>query len=441
MSGLLATLASAQGIVALFLIGFGVIFQYADGASRTSRALALASVAMGLAVVTPVLLGAGRWWVSALSILFDVVALLAGIEWARRIGETATGRLRLVSNGLFRAGQLLVVVYGGLAAGYLAIAPELATSDLAGAIKVRPVEWAVFAPVLATAMTLSSLGGLFLVFSRIDKAERVRLRAMIVAVPFLMSAFFLGPTWQPPVMTMGMVIFLGGSVRYLMIQGQRGQFMRQFLSPEVAQLVNTRGLKAALGRERRQISVLMIDLTGFSAYTAAQSSTRVLQLLETFYAAVGEAAQAFGGTIKDHAGDGALVLMGAPIAVDDNALRACKMAVSVRARLRETLEPFDGVSVSIGVATGLATVGGLRGAGRYEYVAVGTPINLAARMCDSAESGQILVDTYTRDAIPDEQDGLTVVQCGQREFKGLPGPVGVFELRGGDVVAGPTAAP
>lgn len=430
MNGVLATVASAPGVVALFLIGFGVIFQYADGASRTSRALALASVAMGLAVITPAMLDAGRWWVSALSTLFDVVALLAGIEWARRIGETAPGRVRGLANALFRAGQLLVVVFAGLAWGYLAIAPEMATQDLEGTIKVRPVEWAVFAPVLVTAIVLATLGGLTLMLARIDKAERVRLRAMMVATPFLMSGFVIGAQWLPLVMTLGMVIFLGGSVRYLMIQGQRGQFMRQFLSPEVAQLVNTRGLKAALGRERRRISAVMVDLTGFSAYTAAQSSTRVLQLLETFYAAVGEAAQQYGGTIKDHAGDGALVLVGAPIAVDDNALRACRIAVDIRRRLRGSLAGFDGVSVSMGVATGLATVGGLRGAGRYEYVAVGTPINLAARMCDHAEPGQILIDTYTRDAIPEDQDEITVVERGMRQFKGMPSPLGVFELRG-----------
>lgn len=427
MTAVLEQLASARGVVALFLIGFGVIFYVVDRRSRTSQALAVASVAMGGAVLVTVLFGRGTWWVSALNTLLEGATLLAGIEWPRRIGQTAHGRLATVANVLFRLGQLLVLVFVGLALGYLAIFPELAMNDREGVISVRPVEWAVFAPVLVTALVLASLAGLLLVLARIDKAERVRLRALIIATPFLMSALFLGPSYQPLVMTLGMIIFLAGSVKYLMIQGRRGQFMSQFLSPEVAELVNTSGLKAALGRERRRISVLMVDLSGFSAYTSAQASTRVLQLLETFYAAVGEAAQSYGGTIKDHAGDGTLVLVGAPIAVDDNAWRAARMAMAIRERLAVQLEPFGDVSVCIGIATGLATVGGIRGAGRYEYVAVGTPINLAARLCDHADPGEILVDAFTRDALPEDGD-IAARSIGKHAYKGLPAKIETFVL-------------
>ena len=427
MISILEQLASARGVVALFLVGFGVIFFAVDRHSRTSQALAVASVAMGCSVLVTLLFRPGVWFTTALNTLFEGVTLLAGIEWPRRIGLTARGRLPRVANVLFRVGQLLVIVFVGLAWGYLAIFPELAMNNPEGMISVRPVEWAVFAPVLATAMGLSSLAGLLLVVARIDKAERVRLRALIVATPLLMSALFLGPSFQPLVMTLGMIIFLAGSVKYLMIQGQRGQFMSQFLSPEVAELVNSSGLKAALGRERRMISVLMVDLSGFSAYTAAQASTRVLQLLETFYAAVGEAAQSYGGTIKDHAGDGTLVLVGAPIAVDDNAWRAARMAMAIRERLAVQLQPFGEVSVCIGIATGLATVGGIRGAGRYEYVAVGTPINLAARLCDHAEPGEVLVDTFTRDALP-EEGGIAARSLGKHSYKGLPAKIETFAL-------------
>lgn len=427
MIATLELLASARGVVALFLIGFGVIFYVVDRHSRTSQALAVASVAMGSAVLLTVLLNRGVWWASALNTLLEGLTLLAGIEWPRRIGQTAHGRLATVANVLFRVGQLLVLVFVGLALGYLAIFPELAMNDREGVISVRPVEWAVFAPVLATALVLASIAGLLLVVARIDKAERVRLRALIIATPFLMSALFLGPSYQPLVMTLGMIIFLAGSVKYLMIQGQRGQFMRQFLSPEVAELVNNSGLKAALGRERRMISALMVDLSGFSAYTAAQASTRVLQLLETFYAAVGDAAQRYGGTIKDHAGDGALILVGAPIAVDDNAWRAARMALAIRERLAVQLAPFGDVSVCIGIATGLATVGGIRGAGRYEYVAVGTPINLAARLSDHAEPGEVLVDTFTRDALPEDGD-ISARSVGKQAYKGMPAEIETFVL-------------
>lgn len=427
MNSLLEHLASARGVVALFLIGFGIIFYVVDRRSRTSQALAVASVAMGCSVLVTVLFNRQVWWASASNTLLEGVTLLAGIEWPRRIGQTARGRLATAANILFRIGQLLVLVFVGLALGYLAIFPELAMNDREGVITVRPVEWAVFAPVLVTALVLASIAGLLLVLARIDKAERVRLRALIIATPFLMSALFLGPTYQPLVMTLGMIIFLAGSVQYLMIQGQRGQFMRQFLSPEVANLVNSSGMKAVLGRERRMISALMIDLSGFSAYTAAQASTRVLQLLETFYAAVGEAAQAYGGTIKDHAGDGALVLVGAPLAVDDNAWRAARMALAIRERLAVQLEPFGEVSVRIGIATGLATVGGIRGAGRYEYVAVGTPINLSARLCDHADPGDVLVDTFTRDALPETGD-IAAHSIGKHAYKGMPAEIETFAL-------------
>src|SRR4029079_10154351 len=102
------------------------------------------------------------------------------------------------------------------------------------------------------------------------------------------------------------------------------------------------------------------------------------------------------GTIKDQAGDGVLMLVGAPVAFDDHARRALEMAQ----RIRESGVAITSLwseadlrrGVGVGVASGYVTVGVIGAASRLEYTAVGPAVNLAARLCSEALHGAILVD-------------------------------------------------
>ena len=102
------------------------------------------------------------------------------------------------------------------------------------------------------------------------------------------------------------------------------------------------------------------------------------------------------GTIKDLAGDGALILLGAPVPFPDQAARALGLARGLQARARATVRGYSKrLGLGVGVATGEVAVGIVGQGARYEYVAVGPTVNLAARLCDEAADGEIRADADT----------------------------------------------
>ena len=425
--------SSAFWVLALLAGGIGFIFLWTDWASRPSRALAMCFMLIGARVaLAPFdnngVHSTGDWWLMALTLVIEMFAILYGVEWTRRVGISTGTRLRRTINTLFRISQALVLVYGGLSIGYLAIAPEMAGSDVPGTFRVRGLEWAIFAPVLGSSMLFAMIASLMLRFTRRDKAESVRLDALGLAAPFLLGGLVVETRLVPIIVTMGLLIFLSGSVRYLIIHNRRGQSMRQFLSPEVAKLLSSEGVEKAMRRERREISVVFCDLRGFTAYARQQDSEKVMDLLERYYREVGSVSNAHGGTVKDHAGDGVLILVGAPLPDAKHAAKAARLAVALSEQVGLFLRTAaPELSVGIGVASGEATVGAIRGAGRHEYVAVGTVMNLAARLCQRAGAGVVLSDEATVAALRE----LSVLKYAADEpesLKGFATPVAVYRL-------------
>jgi len=425
-------LNSAYLITALMMAGTACIFIVADVTSSSTRALTLCLLAIAAALIMGepegMLAVAPSMAADLLVTSMKVIAILAGVEWGRRIGQTAQARARRAANGLFRAAQVLVLVYGGLSLGYVLLFPELALTPVPGVVAVRGVEFAVFAPVLGSGMLCAMIAIFMLRWMRIDRAEFARLRALLWAGPFLLAALVVADPLVPLTLSLGLLIFIAGSVRYLVIQGSRGAFMRQFLSPEIARMVQSKGLESVLKRQRRPLSVVVCDLRGFTSYCRHRDSDAVAQLLERFYALVGDAAARHGATVKDHAGDGVLILVGAPLPIKDHARQAAMMALELMSRGQAMLaEAAPGVGLGIGVATGNTTVGAIRGAGRLEYVAVGNAVNLAARLCMRAEEGEILTDRRTSEELRDEAT-VSISQRAPEALKGFAEPVPVCAL-------------
>jgi class 3 adenylate cyclase len=139
-----------------------------------------------------------------------------------------------------------------------------------------------------------------------------------------------------------------------------------------------------------------------------------------------------GGTIKDFAGDGILTLVGAPIPYADHAQRAVAMALEMRARGRQVLSHWQklglDLGLGIGIASGYVTVGAIGGERRLEYAAVGPAVNLAARLCALAESGQILADQRTAGLIGEDGAAYRFEPLNPVALKGFTRPVTVFAV-------------
>ncbi len=426
-------------LVAMMALGMAFAFWSADRRAATSQALAVSLGALGAAILFQIGISeAGsqiamvRW--SRWSALAEAVAMAALLEWLLRVRQT----LPAAPGVNTRAGDRSLRVGQGAVALYLLLSlllPELRVSDFLQALEtfggagflLRPGFWLFALPMQFAA--LAAIASILLLLNRRpDRAERIRVIAMAVAVPIFMIGFVLPHDWAAVSTVVGEVVVMVGAVHYHVLQGQRGQFMSRFLSPQVAKLVSERGMKQAMQENLLEISVVCCDLRGFTAFAAAHESSEVLRVLREYYDEVGEVVGRFGGTIKDFAGDGILILVGAPIPVEHHARCALEMARRIRhlglALTRRWSTEHHPLGIGVGVATGVVTVGVIGSASRLEYTAVGATVNLASRLCGEARNGEILIDRRTV-ALAGE-DGLQTRP--PIAVKGLAEPVSHFAL-------------
>ena len=195
--------------------------------------------------------------------------------------------------------------------------------------------------------------------------------------------------------------------------------LRRFLSPQLAELVVSSGDHSFLESHRREITVVFCDLRGFTAFAETVEPEDVMQVLSEYHGAMGDLVHRFEGTLERFTGDGLMVFFNDPIPVPDAADRAVRMAVAMRGRVAQLAEEwsrrgFD-LQVGLGLAQGHATLGRIGFEGRSDYAAIGSVTNLAARLCEQADPGQILISQRVYAAT----EHLLIAQ-----------PVGELSLRG-----------
>ena len=431
-------LESTYFLTALVSLGMAWAFVRADPESSTSRALAVALAMTGLAVIgnnlgmQMAISGPLPAW-AALLVLPEVLAFCAVFEWVHRVRRTIpAGELRTRAGDVsIRLAQGLVIYYG--IASYMY--PDIRLREFFGGI-TSPLAWTpqviiMFAAPLSLAMLLWAGSIALCLNRRPEPAERVRLISFMVAGPIIAAGIVLPRSIAPATTILGLIVLLGGAMRHAQLHGRRGLFMSKFLSPQVVSMVNREGLRAAMQEDRRDLSVVCCDLRGFTALAGAYDAGQVLQLLREYYDAVGIVVLEVEGTIKDYAGNGALILVGAPVRIDDYAERAVNLAQRLRELVSDVTRKWGReaypLGVGVGVASGSVTVGIIGGEGRLEYAAVGPAVNLASRLCENAASGEILVDQKTFDLV-ENQPGTALKARDPLTLKGFGDPVAVFEL-------------
>jgi adenylate cyclase len=207
--------------------------------------------------------------------------------------------------------------------------------------------------------------------------------------------------------------------------------LRRFLSPQLAELIESSGSENMLESHRREVAVVFCDLRGFTTFAEAASPERVMAILHQYHAALGELIHKFEGTLERFVGDGVLVLFNDPIPCPDPSVRAVRMAVEMQTSIGLLAQQWraDGhrLGFGIGITYGFATLGRIGFEGRFDYSAIGSVVNLAARLCDQAQDGQILIDGAVHAQVSD------LVLCEDvRELalKGIRQPVSVRNVTG-----------
>jgi class 3 adenylate cyclase/PAS domain-containing protein len=171
--------------------------------------------------------------------------------------------------------------------------------------------------------------------------------------------------------------------------------LTRFLSPKISDLIMSGNAEDTLKARRTEITVVFVDLRGFTGFTETAEPEEVMNVLREYHAELGRAIMAHDGTIEHFAGDGAMILFNAPVPVNNHELQAIRMALALRESMAALAQGWKkhgyALGFGVGIAGGYATMGAIGFEGRLEYSAIGTVVNLAARLCGEATNNQILI--------------------------------------------------
>jgi class 3 adenylate cyclase len=205
--------------------------------------------------------------------------------------------------------------------------------------------------------------------------------------------------------------------------------LKRFFSPQLAELIVAGGAEDPLRTHRREVTVVFVDLRGFTAFAETAEPEEVMAVLREYHAELGRLVLAHQGTLERFAGDGMMIFFNDPVPVPDPVERAVRMALAMRERVRALTERWrksgHDLGFGVGIAQGYATIGAIGFEGRWDYGAIGTVTNLAARLCGEAGAGQILVSGRVLAAVEPLVEAEPV---GDLPLKGFLRSVAAFNL-------------
>ena len=206
--------------------------------------------------------------------------------------------------------------------------------------------------------------------------------------------------------------------------------LKRFFSPQLADLIVAGGADDPLRSHRREITVVFLDLRGFTAFTETADPEEVMGVLGEYHAAMGRLILRHEGTLERFTGDGIMVFFNDPLPIPDPATRAARMALAMQSEMGRLAAGWKrrgyDLLLGVGIAQGFATIGGIGFEGRIDYGAIGTVTNLAARLCGEADGGEILLSQRVMGTI----DGQFEIEpMGELTLKGFQRGMAAFRLR------------
>jgi class 3 adenylate cyclase/PAS domain-containing protein len=214
---------------------------------------------------------------------------------------------------------------------------------------------------------------------------------------------------------------------------QIGRYSRltRFLSPKVSDLIMSGETDDALKTRRAEITVVYVDLRGFTGFTETAEPEEVMSILRQYHAELGRLVIQYDGTIEHIAGDGMMVLFNAPMPVENHELQAIRMTLAMRESLTALSLSWrkrgHELGFGAGIAGGYVTIGTIGFEQRLDYGAIGPACNLAARLCGEATDKQILIAPRVLSKV---EAHVEVEPVGDLILKGFQRPVPAHNILG-----------
>ena len=213
-----------------------------------------------------------------------------------------------------------------------------------------------------------------------------------------------------------------------LVQLQKEKISR-FLPPNLAEMIMSGEHDDFLKGHRREITVLFIDLRGFTAFVEMAAPEEVMTILRDYQTVMGRLIAEFEGTLERFVADAVMVYFNDPLPCPNHAEQAVKLALAMRQTMDSLRNEWKtrgiDLGAGIGIATGYATIGAIGFEGRKDYAAIGPVTNLAARLCADAQHGQILISDRVLLLVKGD---FTTESMGERTFKGVQKPVAVSQV-------------
>ncbi len=261
------------------------------------------------------------------------------------------------------------------------------------------------------------------------------------------ESLLIDPTF--PMAATALMVMLISSANYLREEFQRNQIrgaFGQYVSPALVSQLADDPDKLRLGGERRELTILFTDVRGFTgiAERFKDDPEGLTQLMNRFLTVLSDAIMAFGGTIDKFMGDAVMAFWNAPLDHKDHARAGCNAALNMlravdalnqqrkeRPRTKTVYQPID---VGIGVNTGDCVVGNMGSDTRFDYTALGDPVNLASRLEGQTKTYgvSVVLGNATAEAVKDD---FAVLELDLIRVKGKKLPERIFALLGDSELA------
>jgi adenylate cyclase len=205
-----------------------------------------------------------------------------------------------------------------------------------------------------------------------------------------------------------------------------------YVSPPVARtLMKDPGGLMNVG-DVRDLTVLFADIRGFTRVVHQLGPQGTRAFLNQFFTRMTEVLFEHHGTLDKFIGDSVMAFFGAPLKLPDPVSSAVDAACSMQASFVAIQRQWagknpvaDSLSLGIGISTGQLFVGNVGSSKRFDYTVIGQEVNVAKRLCDMAQGGQILISETTRNLLPSKVHSRPM---GEVRFKGLDRSIHVFEV-------------
>jgi len=222
---------------------------------------------------------------------------------------------------------------------------------------------------------------------------------------------------------------LEGRVAEQVAHVERLSRLKRFFSPQLTELILAGGADDPLESHRREITVVFLDLRGFSFFAESAEPDEVMRALREFHRAMGARVLEYQATLERFTGDGMMVFFNDPMPIQEPERRAVEMSFAMQEDALKLSAQWKergySLGLGIGIAQGYATVGAIGFEGRIDYGAIGTVTNLANRLCDLAGSGEILV---SRHVYAEVEERVSVEDLGEVLIPGLARMTHAFKL-------------